>query len=140
MAPWAIYRVRVRPGFDLDATARGLVPEEWVFEDEGHSGATLIRPALERLRDTVAGVGVDVVLCDSPDRLAREFAYQTVRPGSAATRRSSVWSVSPSGSAPRAARSLPDRGVGSRSPPGSRCGRAGRPRRRQWRDPRRHRR
>ena len=23
------------------------VPEEWVFEDEGHSGATLVRPALE---------------------------------------------------------------------------------------------
>ena len=27
------------------------VPEEWVFEDEGHSGATLVRPALEALRD-----------------------------------------------------------------------------------------
>ena len=54
------------------------VPDEWVFEDEGHSGATLIRPALERLRDLVAGVGVDVVLCYSPDRLARKFAYQAL--------------------------------------------------------------
>ncbi|MBC2586876.1 recombinase family protein [Rhodococcus aetherivorans] len=54
------------------------VPEEWVFEDEGHSGATLIRPALERLRDVVAGVGVEVVLCYSPDRLARKFAYQAL--------------------------------------------------------------
>ncbi|WP_406272986.1 recombinase family protein [Nocardia sp. NBC_00881] len=54
------------------------VPAEWVFEDEGHSGATLIRPALERLRDLVAGVGVDVVLCYSPDRLARKFAYQAL--------------------------------------------------------------
>jgi DNA invertase Pin-like site-specific DNA recombinase len=54
------------------------VPEEWVFEDEGHSGASLIRPALERLRDVVAGVGVDVVLCYSPDRLARKFAYQAL--------------------------------------------------------------
>ena len=44
------------------------VPDEWVFEDEGHSGATLVRPALERLRDLVAGVGIDVVLCYSPDR------------------------------------------------------------------------
>ena len=52
--------------------------EEWVFEDEGHSGATLLRPALERLRDVVAGVGVDVVLCYSPDRLARKFAYQAL--------------------------------------------------------------
>jgi hypothetical protein len=33
------------------------VPEEWVFEDEGPSGATLVRPALERLRDLVARVG-----------------------------------------------------------------------------------
>src|ERR671930_1901697 len=54
------------------------VPGEWVFEDEGHSGATLVRPALERLRDVVAGVGVDVVLCYSPDRLARKFAYQAL--------------------------------------------------------------
>jgi DNA invertase Pin-like site-specific DNA recombinase len=61
------------------AEQRGCeVPNEWVFEDEGHSGATLVRPALERLRDVVAGVGVDVVLCYSPDRLARKFAYQAL--------------------------------------------------------------
>jgi site-specific DNA recombinase len=54
------------------------VPKEWLFEDEGHSGASLARPALERLRDLVAGVGVDVVLCYSPDRLARKFAYQAL--------------------------------------------------------------
>jgi DNA invertase Pin-like site-specific DNA recombinase len=54
------------------------VPDEWVFEDEGHSGATLVRPALERLRDLVAGIGIDVVLCYSPDRLARKFAYQAL--------------------------------------------------------------
>jgi site-specific DNA recombinase len=54
------------------------LPAEWVFEDEGHSGATLLRPGLERLRDLVAGVGVDVVLCYSPDRLARKFAYQAL--------------------------------------------------------------
>jgi site-specific DNA recombinase len=61
------------------AAGLGLeVPDEWVFEDEGHSGATLVRPALERLRDVVAGVGIDVVLCYSPDRLARKFAYQAL--------------------------------------------------------------
>ena len=49
-----------------------------MFEDEGHSGATLVRPALERLRDLVAGVGIEVVLCYSPDRLARKFAYQAL--------------------------------------------------------------
>jgi site-specific DNA recombinase len=61
------------------AEQQGLdVPGDWVFEDEGHSGATLIRPALERLRDVVAGIGIDVVLCYSPDRLARKFAYQAL--------------------------------------------------------------
>src|SRR5690349_13200217 len=54
------------------------VPDDWVFEDEGHSGATLVRPALERLRDLVASIGIDVVLCYSPDRLARKFAYQAL--------------------------------------------------------------
>ena len=38
------------------------VPEEWVFEDEGHSGATLVRPALEALRDLAAQGCLDVVL------------------------------------------------------------------------------
>ncbi len=54
------------------------VPAGWVFEDEGYSGATLVRPALERLRDLAAQVPVDVVLCHSPDRLARRYAYQAL--------------------------------------------------------------
>ena len=54
------------------------VPEEWVFCDEGHSGATLVRPALEALRDLAAQGCLDVVLCYSPDRLARKFAYQAL--------------------------------------------------------------
>ena len=54
------------------------VPEGWVFEDEGHSGATLVRPALERLRDLAAQGCLDVVLVWSPDRLARKFAYQAL--------------------------------------------------------------
>ena len=49
-----------------------------MFEDEGHSGATLVRPALEALRDLAAQGCVDVVLCYSPDRLARKFAYQAL--------------------------------------------------------------
>ena len=39
------------------------VPVEWVFEDDGYSGASLVRPALDALRDLVAQVPVDVVLC-----------------------------------------------------------------------------
>ena len=66
-------------GLARDGRALGLeVPPEWVFEDEGYSGATLIRPALERLRDLTAQVPIDVVLCYSPDRLARRYAYQAL--------------------------------------------------------------
>jgi site-specific DNA recombinase len=60
------------------AQARLDVPQDWIFEDEGHSGATLVRPALEALRDLVAQGCVDVVLVYSPDRLARKFAYQAL--------------------------------------------------------------
>jgi site-specific DNA recombinase len=54
------------------------VPHDWIFTDEGYTGATLVRPALERLRDLAAQVPVDVVICLSPDRLARKLAYQTL--------------------------------------------------------------
>ena len=30
---------------------RYLVPLEWQFQDDGYSGATLVRPGLEALRD-----------------------------------------------------------------------------------------
>jgi site-specific DNA recombinase len=51
---------------------------EHEFIDEGYSGSTLIRPALERLRDVVAVGGVDRLYVHSPDRLARKYAYQVV--------------------------------------------------------------
>jgi site-specific DNA recombinase len=44
--------------------------------DEGYSGATLIRPALERLRDVIAARAVDRLAIHAPDRLARTYAYQ----------------------------------------------------------------
>ena len=54
------------------AAARGLlVIEDLVFEDEGFSGATLTRPALERLRDRAAEGAFELLLCHAPDRLAR---------------------------------------------------------------------
>jgi site-specific DNA recombinase len=60
------------------AGSRLEVPQEWVFCDEGHSGATLVRPALEALRDLAAQGCLDVVLVWSPDRLARKFACQAL--------------------------------------------------------------
>src|SRR5512134_296352 len=61
------------------AGERGLlVSDELIFEDEGVSGATLVRPALERLRDRVAEGAFEVLLCHAPDRLARRYAYQVL--------------------------------------------------------------
>src|SRR6058998_1118468 len=54
------------------------VPPDWVFEDEGYSGATLARPGLERLRDLVSAGHVQAVLVYGPDRLSRKYAYQVV--------------------------------------------------------------
>jgi len=48
------------------------------FTDEGYSGGTLVRPALERLRDLAAMGGLDRLYVHSPDRLARHYAYQVL--------------------------------------------------------------
>ena len=56
----------------------GELGVEREFVDEGYSGSTLIRPALERLHDTVAAGGIDRLYVHSPDRLARKYAYQVV--------------------------------------------------------------
>ena len=55
-----------------------VVPAEREFLDDGFSGATLVRPALERLRDLVAEGAIDRVYVHSPDRLARKYAYQAL--------------------------------------------------------------
>ena len=59
--------------------ADGLtVSEAMQCLDEGYSGATLVRPALERLRDVIAAGSVDRLYVHSPDRLARKYAYQVL--------------------------------------------------------------
>jgi site-specific DNA recombinase len=60
----------VEDGFHLEPDHR--------FIDEGYSGATLVRPALERLRDAVAAGAIDRIYVHSPDRLARHYAYQVL--------------------------------------------------------------
>src|ERR1700752_2868126 len=54
------------------------VPREWVFEDEGYSGASLERPGLERIRDLAAEGQIQCVLVHAPDRLSRKYAYQVL--------------------------------------------------------------
>src|SRR5258708_37155847 len=52
------------------------VPKEWIFEDDGYSGANLIRPGLERVRDLAAEGLIQAVLIYAPDRLSRRYAHQ----------------------------------------------------------------
>ena len=54
----------------------GHVDPELRFVDDGYSGGTLLRPALERLRDVAAQGALDRLYVLAPDRLARNYAYQ----------------------------------------------------------------
>ena len=56
----------------------GALIEDMMFIDAGVSGATLVRPELERLRDSAAVGAVDRVYLLSPDRLARKYAHQAL--------------------------------------------------------------
>ena len=55
------------------------VPPEWIFQDAGYSGAILLRPGLEALRDLAAEGQIAAALVYSPDRLSRKYAYQVLR-------------------------------------------------------------
>jgi site-specific DNA recombinase len=59
----------------LAAEDREVVAE---FLDDGYSGARLDRPGLDALRDAAEAGAVSEVWCLSPDRLARNYAYQVV--------------------------------------------------------------
>ena len=48
------------------------------FIDDGYSGSTLVRPALERLRDVAAAGGMDRLYVHCPDRFARNYASASV--------------------------------------------------------------
>jgi site-specific DNA recombinase len=55
------------------------VPAEWELVDDGRSsGATLVRPGLDRLRALSAEGGIDRLYVQSPDRLARTYAQQAL--------------------------------------------------------------
>ena len=55
-----------------------VVGPEHSYVDEGYSGATLARPALERLRDAAAQGEFERLYVHAPDRLARRYAYQVL--------------------------------------------------------------
>ena len=61
----------------LDRLRQHVIAEGWplsddyIFRDDGHSGATLNRPGLDSLRDKVRAAEVDRIVLTAPDRLAR---------------------------------------------------------------------
>ncbi len=55
-----------------------LVPDEYQFTDQAISGSKLARPGLDSLRDLATTGTLEIVLCLSPDRLARSFGIQQV--------------------------------------------------------------
>ena len=57
-------------GYDVPAARR--------FVDQGVSGKRLARPGLDRLRDAAVAGAFEVLLCLSPDRLARNLMAQQV--------------------------------------------------------------
>ncbi len=54
------------------------VDPDMIFIDDGVSGATLIRPALDELRDKAVSGQIDKVIVLCPDRLARKSAHQLI--------------------------------------------------------------
>jgi len=61
----------------VEADGLQLEPE-LCFTDEGYSGSTLLRPALERLRDQAVAGTFDRLYVHSPDRLSRSYPYQVL--------------------------------------------------------------
>ena len=66
----ALIEFAVNKGFE--------VSRDRIIEDEGFSGASLVRPGLEKLRDLAAEGQIQAVLIHSPDRLSRKYAYQVL--------------------------------------------------------------
>ena len=75
MARQCLCRTAVAVGQIRRSVSTSIRPE-WVFEDEGYSGASLVRPGLERVRDLAAEGQIEAVLVYAPDRLSRKYAYQ----------------------------------------------------------------
>jgi site-specific DNA recombinase len=60
------------------ASAGDVLGATLCFSDDGVSGTTLVRPALERLRDQAAAGAFERLYILAPDRLARRHAHQMV--------------------------------------------------------------
>lgn len=64
-------------GFDAAAWADGLTPRPQLA-DEGYSGSSFARPALNRLRGAAAAGSIDRLYVRCPDRLARDLPHRSL--------------------------------------------------------------
>ena len=55
-----------------------ILDEKLIFIDNGVSGNTLQRPALDELRDVVRFETIEMLLMYAPDRLSRNYTYQLI--------------------------------------------------------------
>jgi site-specific DNA recombinase len=54
------------------------IADEYIYRDDGFSGAKLNRPGLDRLRDHARAARFSCVLLTAPDRLARTYVHQVL--------------------------------------------------------------
>ena len=52
-----------------------IVPAEWAFQDEGYSGAVLVRAGIKEATDLAPECQIAAVPVYSADRLNRKYAY-----------------------------------------------------------------
>ena len=91
---------------------RYMLPEEYIFRDEGYSGGLLVRPGLERIRDLSSGGQIQVLLVYSPDRLSRNYAYQVILMDELRANGTEVWFInSPKADTPEEALLLQFQGM-----------------------------
>ncbi|MBO0789524.1 MAG: recombinase family protein [Ktedonobacteraceae bacterium] len=68
-------RAEIRAWIAADGIDLSTIVE---FVDDGYSGSTLVRPALERLRDAAVAGGIDRLYVHCPDRFARNYASSSL--------------------------------------------------------------
>ena len=68
------------------------LPEENIFRDDGYSGTTLKRPALDALRDKARLREFEIIVVLSPDRLARNGKFTRWSSSRSSRRLAAGWS------------------------------------------------